>query len=322
MANIVGIDVGNSDIKSTHTTLPSGYTTAEVLPPSVDEWLFFNGKYYFPSHERFPYRIDKTTDERCLIFTLSSVANEILYRALKHDDVQGAINKVKNVVLGAGLPPAHYATLAEKTKEYYMSALSDGVELTWSGYNFNFSVNNVFLYPQDYTAVMTNKQSFDVIQTYKEGTVYAIDIGGGTVDYVPIVKGKPEMTKADSIERGINLLYNDIIQKVMANTGHKITAINIENVLLGKASVLPDETKRFIENESNNWSKLIVDELRAKGMDLWANPAVFLGGGSILLKKFLKQNEQIKHSTFLDSPNVNARAYEIATKAKLSAATK
>ena len=169
---------------------------------------------------------------------------------------------------------------------------------------------------------MTNKTSFEVVQNYQDGIVYAVDIGGGTVDYVPIVKGKPEMTKADSLEKGINIMCSDIIQKVMSNTGHKITAINIENVLYEKNSVLPEETKKFIESEALNWSNLIIDELRSKGMDLWANTAVFLGGGTKMLKRFLKMNEQLKHSTFIDSPNVNARAYEIAAKAALSSVGK
>lgn len=315
MTTVTGIDVGNFDIKSSHTSLPSGYIVTDVLPPDTDEYLFYNGKYYIPSQDRFPFRIDKTTDERCLVFTLSSIGNELLYRAKKTDNVQAYLSKINSVILGAGLPPAHYANFAQKTKKYYMDALSDGVSFSWNGYDISFKLDDVKLYPQDYTAVMTNKTSFEIIQTYQDGIVYAVDIGGGTVDYVPIVKGKPEMTKADSLEKGMNLLYSDIIQKIMANTGHKITAINIENILLNKNSVLPEETKAFIENEAQNWANLIVDELRAKGMDLWANPAIFLGGGSRILKKFLKTNEQIKHSTFIDSPNVNARAYEMATKA-------
>ena len=317
MTIVTGIDVGNFDIKSSHTSLPSGYIVADTLPPDTDEYLLFNGKYYIPSQDRFPYRMDKTTDERCLIFTLSSIGKELSYRAERTGDVQGYLNKIDNLVLGAGLPPAHFATFAEKTKDYYMSALSD-VEFVWTGYDISFSLKDVKLYPQDYTAVMTHRTSYDVIDTYNDGIVYAIDIGGGTVDYIPIIKGKPEMPKADSIEKGINMLCNDIIQKIMSNTGHKVTAINIENILLEKNSILPDETKDFIENEALNWSKIILDELRSKGMDLWANPAIFLGGGSKLLKRFLKTDPQLnKHSTFIDSPNVNARAYEIATKAAM-----
>ncbi len=322
MTMVIGIDVGNFDIKSSHTSLPSGYITSDILPPDTDEYLYFDGTYYIPSQDRFPFRIDKTTDERCLIFTISSIAKELVHRAEKTENPQGYLDKVDSIILGAGLPPAHYGTFVSKTKTYYLDALSNGIDFVWNGYDISFSLLDVKIYPQDYTAVMTNKTSFEVIQTYMDGIVYAVDIGGGTVDYVPIVKGKPEMTKADSMERGINIMCSDIIQKVMANTGHKITAINIENVLLGKNTVLPDETKAFIQTEAQKWSNLIVDELRAKGMDLWANPAIFLGGGSKLLKKCLRMNEQIKHSTFIDSPNVNASAYEKATKATLQAIRK
>ncbi len=322
MVSVYGIDVGNYDVKSAHTATPTGYIESKLLPPSTDEYLFYNGSYYIPTEERHPYHHDKTVDERCLIYTLFGLAKEIKYRVKEGNDMQASISKVNHIVLSAGLPPAHYATLVDKTKDYYIKMFGSGIEFSYSGYNYSLILDNVFIYPQDYTAVMMNKKAYNVIEQNAKGVVYAIDIGGMTVDYVPFSKGKVVMGDADSIEKGMNKMYDAIIQKVRMNMGHTILTTNIEQVLAGEYSILPDDAKNLIYGTANSWAENIVASLKAKGMDLWSNPAIFLGGGTLLLKEYLKRNKELEHCVFIDTPNVNARAFEKAAKAVLASAAK
>ena len=322
MTAIYGIDVGNYDIKSSHTATPSGYIESKLLPPSTDEYLFYNGTYYIPTEERHPYHYDKTVDERCLIYTLFGLSKEILFRVKEGCDIQTSIDKVHHITLAAGLPPAHFATLVDKTKNYYKEMFGDKIEFIYSGYNYSLILDDVYIYPQDYTAVMMNKKAFSVIEQNKKGVVYAIDIGGMTVDYVTISKGKVGMGDADSIEKGMNKMYDTIIQKVRMTMGHTILTTNIEQVLSNSYSILPDEAKKLIYESANAWAETIVASLKAKGMDLWSNPAIFLGGGTLLLKDFLKKNKELEHCVFIETPNVNARAFEKAAKAEKAAAAK
>ena len=312
MSISIGVDVGNYDTKSAHTTIPGGYTVSSVALPSSDEYIYYNGSYYYPSENRFPYRMDKTSDERAKIFTMFGIAKEILSKPRPGKSPAETAAGVREINLGVGLPPAHFATLKDKTHDYYIKEMGSGISFTYNDIQFSFKINNVYVFPQDWTAVAMNARSYQLIQDYIGGVVYAIDIGGMTVDYIPIIKGKPDMSNADSIEKGINKMYDSICTMVMRTTGHPITAFNIEQVLNDKNSVLPEQTKNLIKEETGNWAKKIIDDLRAKGMDLWANPGIFLGGGSLLLKNYLKRDGLLEHSIFIESANVNAKAYTAA----------
>lgn len=309
-----GIDVGNYDTKSSNTTTPSGYQVSDVLPPETEEYILYNGKYYVPCQERFPYRMNKTLDERALILTLFGISKEMIFSAKaegKEDIklIEEYIGQHSDIVLGVGLPPAHFSTLKDTTEKYYKEHMGNWIKYKFGKYNFNIRLVNISILPQDYAAVMANTSSFELIQKYQDGIVYAIDMGGMTIDYVPIVKGTPEMTSADSIELGANKMYDSIIRDVNINTGHMISPTNIEQVLLDKETVVPAAGKEIIINSANKWVDKIIDKLREKGMDLWANPAVFLGGYALLMKNALNSNELVKNSIFIDSANANAKAY-------------
>ena len=74
----LGIDVGNYDTKSQHTTTPSGYDGPTPEKPLLaEEYLCYNGQYYVSTTTRFAYEKDKTRNERALILTLFAIANEI-----------------------------------------------------------------------------------------------------------------------------------------------------------------------------------------------------------------------------------------------------
>ena len=311
---ILGIDVGNSDTKSAHTSTPSGIKESPTLPPETSEYLLYEGKYYIPSFDRMAYRMDKTVDDLCLALTLIAISKEVLFRAPEGKDPREYISRIDKVHLGVGLPPMHYSMLKDKTIEYYKSTMSGGIVYEYSGYTFSFALDVCKVFPQDYTAVMTDKKSFELVRRFIDSRVYAIDIGGITVDYIPIIKGKPDMLGADSIELGINKMFDAIIQQIFIKTGHRVGYDAIENVLNKKETILPEDIKELIIREAEKWTNNIVDVLKQKGMDLWAYPAIFLGGGSKILKPFLKSNSSIMNSEFIPSANANAKAYTSAVK--------
>ena len=311
MKKVIGVDVGNYDTKTAHTTIPSGYVTSKTLPPETDEYILYKGTYYIPTQKRFPYRMDKTRDERGLILTLFGISKEVLFSLgnVATNIQKDLVVDFNELALGVGLPPAHFSTLKTKTHDYYMAHLKDGISYEYNGIPFSFKLTDFYVFAQDYAAVIADEAGFALLEKYSEGIVYAIDIGGMTVDYVPIIKRRPDMANADSIEYGMNKMYDMIIQRTMMEFGHAITPTNIEQVLLQKENVIPQEGRDLIEANAERWAVSIVDALREKGMDLWANPGVFMGGGSILLHRFLKNTGMVDNSVFLNSVNVNASAY-------------
>ena len=60
----VGVDIGNSDSKTPHSTTYSGFTETSAIPYGATEALIFKGVVYVPDIERFPYVKDKTRDSK------------------------------------------------------------------------------------------------------------------------------------------------------------------------------------------------------------------------------------------------------------------
>lgn len=56
-------------------------------------------------------------------------------------------------------------------------------------------------------------------------------------------------------------------------------------------------------------------------MDLRANPAVFIGGGSILFREYLEKSSMVASATFLDDPCANAIGYKVLAEAQRSLRT-
>jgi hypothetical protein len=61
----------------------------------------------------------------------------------------------------------------------------------------------------------------------------------------------------------------------------------------------------------------ILDKLRELQVDLRANPAIFIGGGAILLRQFLEASSFVAKADFIANTNANAIGYELLATAQL-----
>ena len=62
-------------------------------------------------------------------------------------------NETCTLNLGVGVPPTHYATLAQKTIDYYKEHFSGPVVCEFNGYMIEINLNFCQCYPQDIAAV-------------------------------------------------------------------------------------------------------------------------------------------------------------------------
>ena len=62
----------------------------------------------------------------------------------------------------------------------------------------------------------------------------------------------------------------------------------------------------------------ILNQLRELQVDLRSNPAVFIGGGGLLLRPFLEASPLVAKADFVESPNANALGYEMLGRVQLS----
>lgn len=309
---LTGIDVGNYDTKSPHTTTPSGYegpyTEKQLL---AKEWLCLDGKYYVVTSERLYYMADKTQDERCLVLTLISIAKEILYKITKdtedHDAVQEKISRIDRIALGAGLPIAHYRKSdVKKLTDYYTKHMGNGIAFDFNEYHFQFTLEAVRIYPQGGAAAASIGGS--VLSEYR--TYYIFDIGGYTLDIAQFVDGKPTKDM-HSLELGIITLYDSIIDKVYKDYDMTVDYSLIEDVLSERAHVLPDNVVEVILDMTNRHATKIISAMRQAKIAFTSYPCIFVGGGSIVLKKYILSNSQIRRDIvhFVSDTRANAKGY-------------
>lgn len=317
---ILGIDVGNYDTKSQHTTAPSGFEGPTPEKPLLaGEYLEVDGKYYVPTTERFAYEKDKTRSERCLILTLFSIAKEIHYAVTKsknnlsHEDTQRLISNVKEIGLGVGLPPTHYTRARiDELISYYRSHMCNGIKFTWNDYTFNITLKACKVYPQGGSAATESENAF----SGKYPDYYVIDIGGYTVDIVKFKRDKKTGHegvdgKWSSKEEGVLIMFDDLISKVQMNYDITLDNAIIESVLNGEETILSEDVIAFIKENAQKHANMIIDIVRQLGVEFKASPVLFAGGGSLLLKEYILNNVLInkKSTIFLSDPCANAKGY-------------
>lgn len=92
----------------------------------------------------------------------------------------------------------------------------------------------------------------------------------------------------------------------------------ISAVLSGQDTILPDDVKQTICGATKLHAQDILNQLRELQVDLRSNPAVFIGGGSLLLRPFLEASPLVAKADFVESPNANALGYEMLGRVQLS----
>ena len=322
-----GIDEGNYDIKSPHETMPAGYTSSEILPPMVDEYLFYNGVYYVPSQKRFKYLEDKTVNERSLILVLFGIAKELKNLAEKKvgkdGNIQAEISKYTEIALGVGLPPSHMMAkgAAQKKIRYLEDYMENGIEFECYGLKYSFKMIFCKVFPQDYAAIVANTDD-DIIKNYPK--FVAVDIGGGTMDVIPFIDHMPDTASCSSVNSGILYMYQNIILDCKRALGISIENKDIECVIKKDRTVLPEKAKNLILSGVQKWvDENIINELSQGNVSFASTPVVFLGGGSKLLRPFINKNKVITNQHYLKDPaRANAKGYAVLIKQMYQASLK
>ncbi len=296
---IIGVDNGNANTKTVHSVFVSGITEHELKPPIGDEILKYDGKYYTLSANRNPYERDKTETINCFILTLFGIAKEIIS--------ENVFDNIVEVDLAVGLPPEHYALQMEKFKKYFKSR-GEIISFVYNNRTFTLKIKSVNVFPQAYAAVAQKSSELK-----KFSRTYIIDIGGYTIDVLLLSKGKPDLTYCRSIENGIIKMNNIIKGRISATYGNCIDEEHIYDVLTGVETCLSQEVENSIKEEAKKHAKIILDELRELGIDLKSNPAIFVGGGALLLQPSIEESNMISKVEFLPDISANAVGYVILT---------
>ena len=300
---LIAIDHGNYAIKTPNHSFVSGLSEHTVKPPMADEILEYDGRYWTTSGKRLSYMRDKTQDERYFILTLFAIAKEL--------EDTGRYSPVEQIQLAVGLPAEHYGVLKDKFARYFKR---DGIiKFVYKDKPYSIMIDRVMVFPQAYAAVVP--KSSMVVNMLR---VFVVDIGGYTTDVLLLKNGKPDLQFCRSLETGIITMNNEIIRKVGALHDMRIEDEHISAVLSGQDTILPDDVKQTICGATKLHAQDILNQLRELQVDLRSNPAVFIGGGSLLLRPFLEASPLVAKADFVESPNANALGYEMLGRVQLS----
>ncbi len=300
---IISIDHGNKQIKTLNRTFTSGLYESESKPAFGEDVLYYNGKYYVLSEERIPYMRDKTKDNRFFILTLFAIAYEI-EAAGKYSD-----NGTLDIKLNVGLPPSHYSGLYEKYEDYFRGPRRP-ISFTFREKLYSIFISEVNLYPQAYAAAMT---VYGMIRDLPRA--FVVDIGGFTADYLLLKKGNADLSVCDSLEHGVILLYNAIKSKVNADFDLLIDESDIDSIIKEEKHCFPQEIVHLVDRMAAAFISQLFGKLRERLIDLRVGRTIFIGGGSILLRKYIESSAAVSGCIIIDDIAANEKGYDLLYRA-------
>ena len=161
-------------------------------------------------------------------------------------------------------------------------------------------------YLQDYAATMT---VYSQIVDYDR--VLTVDIGGFTLDYLLLRGGRPDLSVCESLEKGVIRLYNDVISRINSEKDILLEEQDVDRVIQGKRTDYSQDIIEVVESMTRTYVEDIIGTLRERGLDLKTGCVVWIGGGAMLLKKYLESSSRIGRSIFVEDICANAKGYGI-----------
>ena len=294
---LIAIDHGNKSVKlPREDPFVSGLVESEVVPFGKDV-LKYRGRYYQLSDYRIPYHRDKTEDERFFVLTLFAIAREI-------NSAGRYTSGTIQVQLAVGLPPAHFGAQHQAFTSYFLGR--GPVSFVYRQKSYTILINDVACFPQSYAAAVT------ILPTLQnEPRALVLDIGGFTADYLQLRNGEGNLAVCDSLESGVISLYNKIISKVNSEHDMLLDEEEIDAILLKQKEPSAPDIGRIVERQAQNFVNDLFSTLRERGLELKTGKVVFVGGGSILLRRQILSSGKIGSALFVKDVRANAKGYEL-----------
>lgn len=291
MKTYIGIDHGYGFMKTVHHTFRTGVYRAWSEPTFLDHTVCLDGNYYIVGESgKAPIR-DKTADKDYYVLTLAAIACELKMR--------GAGNKAE-VILGVGLPFDYWQKQKEAFRKYLMQKKI--AEYQYGGESYQIRILDVCVFPQGYAAIVED------IDKYRE-THYLVDLGSLSMEKVCITNKIPVMTKSESIDKEIGLIYClDLIKKELRKAyGQSFEDETLLEIMRKREKLLPQPFQELCEQVTGMYADQVTGILRQSGINPEYHRITWLGGGAQVMKAYRKFGNNVD---FITNINANAKGYE------------
>lgn len=296
---IIGVDFGYGRVKTRNTDEPTRVFAPMNSKPLIgaDRALFYQDTWYL--EKRFaPNPIaDRTRSEDYWLHTLQAIGRELEQR-----DLHGC----SDVVLGVGLPIGRAQSQADALREYLKRPGKQAFAIGDTEYEV--SINEVFVISQGYAAALAMADQLEDVSE-----VHVVDIGSWTVDTMTFYDrwGAPDST--DTYQMGALTCYARIARDLARQKGtNSVTRTQVETVLCGGKTSLPEETCNNIRALCAQWCEDCLGELERNGISMSSGRCIFVGGGSQLIKNYFyaANPDLFLDVRFIDDLRANAIGYE------------
>ena len=301
---IIGIDHGNSHVKTCHKSFVSGLHVYQDKP-AEGEYLKWNDRFFVLSNNRLATQKDKTETDDFRVLTMFAIAKELQY---SRDYVPGM-----EIGLAIGLPPEHMTSEASvKAWGSYFTSKGRTWNFEYNGKPYSVKIEKVHVYNQGYAIVFLDPKAYE-----QHSTSYIVDIGGYTCDVLRLNNARMDPSMRLSLNLGVITFLNEA--KSQTNAALRYTPNDgeiLDYVMYGKAN--RPELAKIFGLAFDQYCTRLINELGERGIDLRYATVKFCGGGSQLLKVNLKKAAgENKGVSFEDDIKANARGYQTIMEAKL-----
>ena len=119
------------------------------------------------------------------------------------------------------------------------------------------------------------------------------------------------MSVCESLEKGVIRLYNDVISRINSEKDILLEEQDVDRIIQGKRTDYSQDIIEVVESMTKTYVEDIIGTLRERGLDLKTGCVVWIGGGAMLLKKYLESSSRVGRSIFVEDICANAKGYGI-----------
>ena len=275
-------------------------------------WNYFNKE----NRSFVPSSVTKTWNQGEGLSTTASKSNDrsndIMLQALLHYNREFGKHTI-GAMLGYSMEESKGSSSSLKAKQFPNNSLEvfDMSFATISGAKADLTTPVRLLsyfgrVQYDYAAMMTRMMEIREIPK-----VVGIDIGGFTSDYLLMRSGRPDMDYCDSLEKGVITMYNDIISSINSEYDMLLEEADIDSIIKGKTQYYEEAVVQAVETMVQNFVTDLLNSIRERGIDTKSTYTVFIGGGAVLLERFLEQADRLGKHTFIRDMKANADGYDL-----------
>lgn len=173
-----------------------------------------------------------------------------------------------------------------KHKAEVKEALEGNHSIKVNGKKYKFTIKTVQIMPEGIGHILQDLPKYSGVQ-------YVVDIGGGTINFLTVINGRPEPSRSDSFLLGVN----EIVRKIKEHLKREGYGEQYEELILqfidDKKSCKNKKVYKIIE-EHIKQGFVELDNKLSGFVDIHSllkiQPVLFIGGGSKLFKEQINEH--------------------------------